>query len=195
MCDKKVDQVPHNEGQSHAEALLSDPSPIMASVNAGLIANAARYDPEYAEALRRVPSDDEPVTGVYSIHDVDWDAVLSLEELDVGYEDAVREHETECPICRGEVEGDCDFFIDFTSDGGGRAYADANWIFDEDTQKWDAPTATLLILENEDTVQVVKSPVTARRGWCSPCFLGQCCMDTPGDILCYALPDDYLRGD
>lgn len=195
MCDKKVDQVPNNEGQSHAEALLAADSPIVASVNAGLITNAERFDPEYAAALRRVPSDDEPVTGVYSTGDVDLDAVLCLEELDYAYEDAVREHEAECAICRGEVEGDCDFFDFWDSQPGGRAWADAPWVFDEETQQWDAPDATLMILENEDTVQVVKSPVTARRGWCSPCYPGQCCMDTPGDILCYALPDDYLRGD
>ena len=193
MCDKKVDQVPSNEPQSHADALLSDPSPIVASVNAGLIANAAQYDPEYAAALRRVPSDDEPVTGVYSVHDVDWDCVLSLEELDVGYEEAKREHEAECPICRGEVEGDCDFFIDYMNDGGGgRAYADKPWSLGEDGL-WDAPGAELIILENESTVQCVKSPVTKRGGWASPCFAGQVDADAAGDILYYALPDDCLR--
>lgn len=195
MCDKRVDQVLSNEHKSHADALLNASSPIVASVNAGLLATVAQYDPEYAAALRCVPSDDEPVTGVYSIHDVDWDCVTSLEELDVGYEDAKREHEAECPICRGEVEGDCDFFIDYMNDGGGgRAYADTNWVFDEETQEWDAPDATLLILENESTVQVVKSPHTERSGWCSPSYPGQADPDSVGDILHYALPPDCLRG-
>ena len=181
-------------GKSHRDHLLNDaPSEAVAAVNAMLVATVAAHDPEYSRALAHVPEDDEPVTCVYSIYEIEW--MLDLEEVDFAYEDAKREHLSECPLCGGDEEGACDFFDYYESGPGGRAYADAPWVWDDDTQEWDAPGAEIMLIENESTVQLVKSPETWRRGWCSPCYPGQCDSDTEGDVLCYKLPSEYLRGD
>ena len=183
-------------GQRHVDAMLSptNSAPVL-HANSLLVASSLRCDPEYAAALRIVADEEHPVTGVYSVSDIAWECVDGLEELDAGYEDAKREHLEECAICREEEEGYCDWDDYCESGPGGRAYADTPWVWDDEAQEWDAPGATLMFFEGESEVQVVKSPVTMKRGWASPCFPGQTCSDTPGDVPCFAMPDDLLRGD
>jgi len=183
--------------KSHRDHLLYDAPDNVAAVNAMLIGTATVHDPEYAAALENEPSDEEPVTCVYSVHDVAWEW-LDLEEIDFAYEDAKQEHLAECVECREESDCVCAKWEEindhFECGPGGRAYADAPWVLGDDG-KWDAPGCTIMLIENETTVQLVKSPETWRRGWCSPCYPGQCDADAEGDVLCFRLPNEYLRGD
>jgi len=49
-----------------------------------------------------------------------------------------------------------------------------------------------LINNDSNTVQIVWSKYTKNCLWCSPCYPGQGDLDSDGDVLTYAVPQEFL---
>lgn len=144
--------------------------------------------------------EEEPLTGVGSGHDLDYDSLYSLDEHDVEYEITVKEHEENCKKCQNdEYCKELEEINEFEWYDTTKIFTDGDFILEkiEDDWQWDVKYDTITIKLNIDqnTFQVLKSPVTTRKGYASMCYPGQCDLDTEGDVLCYDLPEDSKRED
>lgn len=140
---------------------------------------------------------EEPITGVHSIHDMNWESYDDSDEI--------------CPICINSLqeleeyreehpEYDRDAEYSDAIDGESWVECDSShskligdWIVGEDklyTPIKNGPEGYSAIM-NEDTIQVLWSEKTERHALCSPCYPGQADADSDGEYLCYVLPD-YL---
>lgn len=147
---------------------------------------------------------------VYSGDDMAWEVVdcSGLEEWN-GLEEAVNEaindscksdHYESC--CWNEdVEDpdskgcDCGFRDSFPWEPSEKYYSDKPIINTD--EGLDSPDATIVFCHNLEcnTLQLLKSPLTGKRGLCSPCYPGQAESDTEGDTLCYRFPNFMLSKD
>lgn len=152
---------------------------------------------------------DFPLTCVYRIHDVDLDSLEYLHMWDEDWNEwltspeykIAKNHLYLCDLCK---------FCETNSDGIFSAetlgtqtcscwensspriwYTDGKWVQSPDGL-WDAKEASILLVVNESTIQLLKSPETWKRGFASPCYPGQCCSDTDGSVVCYKLPQEFL---
>lgn len=158
----------------------------------------------FADSLSQIADieteSEEPLTGVGSGHDLSYDALYSLNEHDIEWAIEVKEHEEECKKCqkneyceeREEIDN-CDWHdsTQIFTDGEFEIIKVGNdW-------KWDVKNDTITIKVNSypNTFQVLKSPVTTKKGYASMCYPGQCELDTDGDTLCYDLPEEYKHVD
>jgi hypothetical protein len=128
---------------------------------------------------------EEPVTGVLSIHSIEWDGVgdeicLTCEEIEAEiiaqYEDEEERDEelesVECDSSHTKIWG--------------------KWKKGEEGKYEPDKTGEFAAILNETTVQVVWSRFTARGNVCSPCYPGQIDLDSTGEFLAYTLPDYLL---
>lgn len=124
------------------------------------------------------------VTGVGNTNDLDFDALLygGLEEFDCAWQEHLEQ-------CEKDEHDYCD--VEQTV----CYYSDAPFVWTD--YGWDNPGATFTLKVNWDrmTYQCILSPVTGLRGRCSLCYPGQADVDADGDIECYLVPDEYLRGE
>lgn len=135
-----------------------------------------------------------PITGVYSNNSLAWEWLYDT-EICLTCEEAVNEHykhteldtySEDCPNCL-EVEGYCLEWIE-CQPFHERIIGD--WILDTNTHLYEPnPNGEFAAIEREDVTQVVFSHLTERHGLCSPCYPGQCDVDSTGEFLCYVLPD------
>lgn len=134
---------------------------------------------------------DTPTTGVLTNNKIDFlsDAICDVDTIDLSYE----EHKTECRICNGDEDGECDW-ADGCNERGTLLIGDWKkdeeglWVPDEEGSDGYAA------IVRELYTQVVWSKRTIRAKMCSPCFLGQGDAETEGDEndqLCYTLPEDF----
>ena len=68
-----------------------------------------------------------------------------------------------------------------------------SWKKDSDGLYEPDKTGEYAAICGEIYTQVVWSKTTGKSALCSPCYPGQCDVDTPGDYLYYALPADMLE--
>ena len=129
---------------------------------------------------------EKPVTGVLSIHDIDFswitdDICLTCESIvqDIEDDDTLTDEEKEeeleyieCDPCHDKIFGD--------------------WLQDSEGKYYPDPSGDFAAIERETVVQVVYSKHTARGALCSPCYPGQVDLDSAGDYLAYTLPADLL---
>lgn len=133
---------------------------------------------------------DIPVTGVLSIHSIDWEwfdyndeicldcqqAYIELDETHEDNEDGKPDpeyYDVECDSSHTKLIGD--------------------WIQGEDGKYEPDKTGEYAAIENETTVQVVWSKYTAKGALCSPCYPGQVDLDSKGEFLGYTLPPELLH--
>lgn len=126
------------------------------------------------------------VTGVGSIHELNFDAVFygGLHEYDVAWVDHLHAECDDPDHCEHEIEQTVCY------------YSDRQFFSTDLSVAWlDAHADQFLLKVNWDrgTYQVLKSPVTELHGWCSPCYPGQADVDSDGDVECYVLPEEYRR--
>ena|SRR3990172_11988751 len=149
-----------------------------------------------------------PITCVYSLNKLDFDAIEALKSLDERFDtwkDSVdyrvaENHSKYCDlICYGETDEDGCFTQDtlaaqccscYENGNPRRWYTDGKWAKNDGLL--DVMDATIILIVNEETVQLLKSPETWERGLASLCYPGQCCAETEGDVLCYKLPKNFL---
>jgi hypothetical protein len=128
---------------------------------------------------------EQPVTGVLSIHSIEWDGVgdeicLTCEEIyaeiTAQYEDEEERDEelesVECDSSHTKIWGE--------------------WKKDEEGKYEPDKTGEFAAIVRETVVQVVWSKFTARGNVCSPCYPGQIDLDSEGEFLAYTLPDYLL---
>lgn len=130
-------------------------------------------------------------TGVYGGNAINWECIDEFAEED-GYSDFLEASEA------ADHAADCEWHDDHESCCCGCADC---W---EPTEVWSTnglwsrtltgqleATGTLVFVydNNDNIVQVVRSPLTWNRGECSPCYPGQADADTPGAVRCYRLPN------
>lgn len=131
------------------------------------------------------------ITGVHSIHDLNWDTYPYWDEICPICEENLRECEEHALETGEEVDYDqleCD---------SSHQKLMGDWVLDTNTNQWDVNKAGdegYSALMNEDTIQVIWSRWTERHALCSPCYPGQADVDSKGEFLCYVLPPE-LRGE
>ena len=123
---------------------------------------------------------DIPVTGVFSMHNLEW----ICDDMDKGIDEEYEAHVRECP---NEEHDDC--FGD--SDGSGTTLI--GFVYNEETKLYDEdPTAEYSAIVSDTYVQVTKSSYGIRCELCSPCYPGQGDGDTEGDYLAYSIPPEVV---
>lgn len=131
-----------------------------------------------------------PVTGVHSIHDIDW------EWYDFGEEICLTCMEIADKMSVGDsLEDGMDDYPECDSShtkiiGG---WIEVNRLYEPDK------TSEFSAIVRETTIQVVWSTTLHRGALCSPCYPGEVDLDSKGDYLAYCLPhhmlnDEYLKG-
>lgn len=74
-------------------------------------------------------------------------------------------------------------------------YSDKEFVYNPELEVYEAdPKCSLLMVynRNENTLQLVKSPVFWNRAAASPCYPGQTDSSTDGGYKTFCLPDEYL---
>ena len=142
---------------------------------------------------------DVPVTGVISPYSLE--CVYNENEIHPEYDLLQTDpdyHDPECDIVTGaDLEGTD---LECTCSAG--EYFEptysliGDWVIGEGDLYSPAPDGeySAIFNYNENTIQVIASTTIARRALCSPCYPGQCDLDTRGDWLCFDVPGD-LYGD
>ncbi len=133
---------------------------------------------------------EKPVTGVANISDIAWEFIDN--ERCLTCDEILEEAEQEAAASNEETPED---LADFLECDSSHTKLIGDWIQGEDG-KWDSdPAGEYAAIVGEIYVQIVFSKTTKRCALCSPCYPGQADLDTPGEFLCYALPEDIERKD
>jgi hypothetical protein len=136
---------------------------------------------DFLESIKdlQLPIERDVISGVGNINDMDLQAVESLNSYTV-YDEHLQEGYCEDP-------NNCECEIDNCYSG---IYTDASM---NQYGEFDKDKATIIIVLTEMNYQVIKSPVTEKHGLASICCLGQADIDSDGEELCYALPEEYKQ--
>jgi hypothetical protein len=134
---------------------------------------------------------------VYDITDINWDEVETLDFKD-NWESSLgtsrpEDHDNGCSFHDDNKLCDCSWEEAWTPNE--IWYTDGEW---ETNGQWKPSPLkrrglkyhTVFVHNYEKhTVQVVHSPLSWKRGPCSPCYPNQCDAYEPGDIGCFRLPN------
>lgn len=123
---------------------------------------------------------DVPVTGVYSVHDIDWSWIsdeICLDCIEAEKNDPDCEYDIECDSSHTRLIGDW------------KQNDDGLWEPDKEGE--------YAAIERETVVQVVWSKYLTSGHLCSPCYPGQVDvhvdeMDEPGPYKAYAMPEELI---
>lgn len=119
----------------------------------------------------------EIATGVGNICDIDLQSIGILNAFTVIDEN----------IALGEMTEEDLEYLEYDYRG---TYTDAEI---DDQGNFDDSKATVIIILNEDTYQVIKSPCIGKHAPSSLCYPGQCNLDEDGEFFAYELPEDYKQ--
>lgn len=130
-------------------------------------------------------SEDEPNTGVHSIHSVEWIYDELIDGIDLDYMSARQEL-----LDRGFDDDAIDIELQYleqgtTLIGSWKQNSEGLWEPDKDNGDYAA-------IVRESVVQVVWSKYIVLSHYCSPCYPSQCDVETPGKYPAYTLPVDLL---
>ena len=134
-------------------------------------------------------SSDKPVTGVLSCNSIAWECVddeicLTCDKILDGIKAEYQDEGGDGDEFQDELDSiECD---------SSHTKIIGDWIKADDGKYSPDETKEFAAIVNESTVQVVWSKYTKRGALCSPCYPGQVDLDTPGDFLGYALPDELI---
>lgn len=133
---------------------------------------------------------DTPTTGVYSIHDIAWE--FADDDTCLDCEEYIESIQNNPDMDDDEKQSE----LEFIECDGSHTKIIGDWIKDESGQYAPDHTGVFAAIVRETTVQVVWS-VTTQKGYnlCSPCYPGQCDMNSTGDFTAYTLPDYLIRLD
>ena len=130
-----------------------------------------------------------PTTGVLSIHSINWDAYLFIDEVCLTCEEMYKELESDHECEYGE---DCNC-ADFIECDSSHDKIIGDWILDTKTGLYEVDkNGEFAAIVRESTIQVVYSKYIARGAPCSPCYAGQIDLDSSGEFKAYTLPKDML---
>jgi hypothetical protein len=132
---------------------------------------------------------EEPITGVLSVHSVNW------EYMDYGIcldcESIIEEIESDESL---DEDGRQDELDSVECDSSHvKLYGD--WIQDDNGQYAPDKNKEFAAIGHESELQIIWSTAVTRGALCSPCFPGQCDLDSEGEFMAYTLPDDLIRKD
>jgi hypothetical protein len=135
---------------------------------------------------------DMPVTGVLSVHDVEWEWIN--DEICITCKSIQKEIESDESMDEDKKEEE----LEFLECDSSHEKIMGNWLQDKQGKYYPNPNGEYAAIINETTIQVVYSKFTARGPLCSPCYPGQVDLnhnsnDSTGEFIGYTLPKELLR--